>query len=153
MKRWLWAVWWLGLVAWSVALTTTFPVHIKETLIPVDPAGIHVAKVLHVCAYAFLAAFAGWLRPAGKWRWLIILLLLEHGVATEWIQAFVPERILRQRHRHRPFRRTPGRRPVVAVLEAAVELNGGRIACRRRRFEERSDGLLGLESILSGSRP
>jgi VanZ family protein len=92
MKRWLWAVWWLGVLVWSVALTTTLPVHIKEAVLPVDPAGIHVAKVLHVTAYAFLAAFAGWLRPKGNWHWLILILLLEHGVVTEWVQGFVPER-------------------------------------------------------------
>ncbi len=92
MKRALWTVWWLAVVVWTVALTTTFPVHIKETVMPVDPAGIHVAKVLHFCAYAFLAAFSLWLRPPVVWRWLIVLLLLEHGVATEWVQGFVPER-------------------------------------------------------------
>ena len=92
MKRWLWAVWCLGVVVWTVALTTTFPVHIKEALLPVDPAGIPVAKVLHVTAYAFLATFAGYLRPKGNWRWLILLLLLEHGVLTEWGQNFVDKR-------------------------------------------------------------
>ena len=43
-------------------------------------------------AYAFLAGFALLMRPPGMWRWLILLLLLEHGVATEFIQGFVPER-------------------------------------------------------------
>ena len=57
-----------------------------------DPLGIPVGKVLHVAAYAFLAGFAALLRRAGAWRWLILMLLLEHGVATEWIQGFVPER-------------------------------------------------------------
>src|SRR5438874_1333500 len=92
MKRWLWAVWWLGLAAWTIALTTTFPVHVKHALLPEDPGGLPVAKVLHVAAYAFLAGFAALLRPAGLWRWLILLLLLAHGAATEIIQTFVPER-------------------------------------------------------------
>ena len=93
MKRWLWAAWWLGVAVWTVALTTTFPVHIHHAILPGgDPGGIPVAKVLHVTAYAFLAGFALCLRPAGVSRWLILLLLLEHGVATEWIQQFVPER-------------------------------------------------------------
>ena len=92
MKRWLWVLWGLGLAVWTVALTTTFPVQIKEALIPVDPPGFPTAKVLHAAAYAFLAGFAVLLRPLGAWRWLILFLLLEHGVATEFIQTFVPER-------------------------------------------------------------
>ena len=92
MKRWLWAAWGGCLAVWTVALTTTFPVYIHDAILPTDPAGIPVAKVLHFCAYAFLAGFAALLRPAGAWRWLILLLLLEHGVATEFIQGFVPKR-------------------------------------------------------------
>jgi VanZ family protein len=92
MKRWLWAAWGACLAVWTVALTTTFPVHIHQAILPTDPMGIPVAKVLHVSAYAFLAGFAALLRPAGAWRWLLLLLLLEHGVATEFIQRFVPER-------------------------------------------------------------
>ncbi len=92
MKRWLWAAWWLILAAWTVALTTTFPVYVHQAILPRDPLGIPAAKVLHVTVYAFLAAFICLLRPAGAWRWLFLLLLLEHGVATEWVQQFVPER-------------------------------------------------------------
>jgi VanZ family protein len=92
MKRWLWAVWGLLLAGWTVALTTTFLVHVKHDVLPVDPYGIPLAKVLHVCAYAFLAGFALLLRPAGAWRWVIVLVLLEHGVATEFAQTFIPER-------------------------------------------------------------
>jgi VanZ family protein len=92
MKHWLWVLWWLCLAVWTVALTTTFPVHVHLAILPADPLGVPVGKVLHVAAYACLAAFAVLLRPAGMWRWLILLLLLEHGVATEFIQGFVPER-------------------------------------------------------------
>lgn len=92
MKRWLWAAWWLAVIVWTAALTTTFPVHVKEAVLPHDPGGIPVSKVLHVAAYAFLAGFAACLRPAGVWRWLPLLLLLEHAVLTEWVQYFVPER-------------------------------------------------------------
>ena len=67
MKRWLWAVWWLGVVVWSVALTTTFPVHIKEALLPVEPGRAFTSpKCCTFRAYAFLAAFAGCLRPRGQ---------------------------------------------------------------------------------------
>ncbi|HVS39737.1 MAG TPA: VanZ family protein [Gemmataceae bacterium] len=92
MKRRWWVVWLLCLAVWTVALTTTFPVYIHRALLPQDFLGVPVAKILHVSAYAFLAGFAVLICPAGTWRWLIVLLLLEHGVATEWIQGFVPER-------------------------------------------------------------
>ncbi len=92
MKRWLWAVWWGILAVWTVGLTTAFPVRIHQAILPTDPFGVPVGKVLHVTAYALLAGYAVLMRPAGVWRWLILLLLLEHGVATEWIQGFVPER-------------------------------------------------------------
>ncbi len=92
MKHWLWAAWWGILAVWTVALTTTFPVRVHQAVFPTDPLGIPVGKILHVAAYAFLAGFAALMRRAGAWRWLILVLLLEHGVATEWIQGFVPER-------------------------------------------------------------
>jgi hypothetical protein len=92
MRRWLWIAWWLCVALWTAALTTTAPVHIHQALLPEDPWGLPVSKILHVSAYAFLAAFAMGLRPPTLWRWLFVILLLEHGVATEWIQAFVPER-------------------------------------------------------------
>jgi VanZ family protein len=91
MKWWGWAAWWMFLAAWTVALTTTFPVEIHRRYLP-DPPGVPLAKVLHVTAYAALAAGVGLLRPRYPWGWLAILLLLEHGVATEYIQSFVPER-------------------------------------------------------------
>ena len=91
MKWWGWAAWWLGLAAWTVALTTTFPVHIHQNYLP-DPPGIPLGKVLHVGAYAFLAALVIWLRPPHPWRWLAVLFLLEHAVLTEFIQGFVEER-------------------------------------------------------------
>jgi VanZ family protein len=90
MTRWLWSAWVLCLALWTVALLTTFPVYVREQALPSDEAvGLPVAKVLHVSAYAFLAAFALWLRPPVVWRWLLVLFLLEHGVVTECLQGFV----------------------------------------------------------------
>jgi hypothetical protein len=88
MKKWGWVVWWVGVAAWTAALTTTEPVHIHETFLR-DPPGIPLAKVLHVTAYAFLAALAVGLRPPHPWRWLAVIFLLEHGVVTEFVQNFV----------------------------------------------------------------
>ena len=92
MKRGLWVAWWFCLAVWTAALTTTAPVHVYQAILPEGLWSLPVSKILHVSAYAFLTAFAMGLRPPSVWRWLILLFLLEHGVVTEWIQAFVPER-------------------------------------------------------------
>ncbi len=39
-----------------------------------------------------LAGSVACLRPPGVWRWLLLILLLEHGVVTEFVQLFVPDR-------------------------------------------------------------
>lgn len=92
MKRWLWVGWWVAVAVWTAALTTTLPVHVKEAVLPHDPYGVPVSKVLHVVAYAFLAGSVACLRPPGVWRWLLLIFLLEHGVVTEYVQLFVPDR-------------------------------------------------------------
>jgi hypothetical protein len=42
-----------------------------------------LAKTLHLGSYAFMAVFGGALVPAGRWRALILALLVLHGVGTE----------------------------------------------------------------------
>jgi VanZ family protein len=88
---WLWMVWGLFLAAWTVALLTTFPVRVQESLIP--PEGHFVSsKGLHVGAYAFLTGLIGWLPVRGRWRWLLVAVLSLHGCATEYLQQFVEGR-------------------------------------------------------------
>jgi VanZ family protein len=96
-SAWLWwcaaglAVWCLLLVLWTVALLTPDPVQVARALLP-DEVEFPAAKLLHVCAYGFLAALTSCLRPLGRYRWLFLALLSLHGMGTEYFQQFVPGR-------------------------------------------------------------
>lgn len=84
------AVWWLLAAAWTVALLTPLPARVGREVVP-SAAQFSASKGLHVVAYLALAVTVPWtgLR-AGKW-WLLAFLVL-HGVLTEYIQQWVPER-------------------------------------------------------------
>ncbi len=85
------AVWLLLLAAWTAALLTPDPVRFANQVLP-PPMEFPLAKVLHVTAYAVLAGLVGLLRPLGRYRWLLIAFLAFHGMATEYLQQFVPLR-------------------------------------------------------------
>jgi VanZ family protein len=84
----VWLIWLSFLCLWTLALLTSFPVQVKDAVLP-PQAGYHASKLLHVCAYAFLAGFAGWLLPTQPVRFLPILFLSFHAFATEYLQQFV----------------------------------------------------------------
>lgn len=86
-----WCVWGLYLAAWTAALLTPQPVRAAAALLPRETAFLS-AKTLHVTAYAVLAILTGWLRPRGGLRWLMLLFLPAHAMATEFFQQFVPSR-------------------------------------------------------------
>jgi VanZ family protein len=86
-----WGAWLAALAAWTVALLTPQPVEVGRRVLP-EGTLFPAAKVLHVGAYAFLAATAAWLRLARRGRWLLPAALVLHGAATEWLQTFVPPR-------------------------------------------------------------
>jgi VanZ family protein len=88
---WLWAIWLVMLSVWTLALVTTYPVQIKQQVLPHE-AGFPASKLLHVTAYAFLCGFAAFLPVRGGWRWLPLLVLSLHGFGTEFCQTFVPLR-------------------------------------------------------------
>jgi VanZ family protein len=90
-QRALWLLWLLGVALWTTALLTTFPVHVKDTVLPPD-AGYHAAKTLHVGTYALLAGSAAWLLPGSRFRILPILFLSFHAFATEFLQTFTESR-------------------------------------------------------------
>jgi VanZ family protein len=88
--------WWVaGLLLWSVllagwtcALLRPEPVQVARAVLP-EQAEFPVSKLLHVSAYAVLAALVVLLRPLGHWRWLLLALLSLHGMGTEYLQQFV----------------------------------------------------------------
>lgn len=84
----LWAV---LLLLWTAALLRPEPVQLAGAVLPA-PVEFPAAKVLHVTAYAVLAALALLLRPLARYRWLLLALLSLHGMGTEYLQQFVPLR-------------------------------------------------------------
>jgi hypothetical protein len=87
----LWFLWLLCMALWTTALLTTFPVRVKDAVLPPE-AGYEAAKLLHVSAYGFLAGSAAWLLPGKSYRGLPILFLSFHSFATEFLQQFVEGR-------------------------------------------------------------
>jgi VanZ family protein len=82
------ALWVLLLAGWTVALLTPDPVRLAREVLP-DQVEFPAAKLLHLAAYAVLAALAGGLRPLGRWRWVLLVVLSLHGMGTEYGQQFV----------------------------------------------------------------
>lgn len=89
MRWWLWL---MALAAW------TFLLLMPGYWIPNSPPSVSVGdlsagKLVHVAAYAILAAAAGWLPGPVLARTLIVAALIAHGALTEWLQSFVPWRM------------------------------------------------------------
>jgi VanZ family protein len=87
-----WLVWGVYVVIWSVALLRPEPAHVSEVVFPEHETRFLAAKSLHVGAYALFAILSAWLPVPRRWRWLLIMLISAHGMATEFFQQFVPDR-------------------------------------------------------------
>ena len=93
MNKGRWLVWWLYVLAWSIALVVPLPNSI-------GPEGhelsLHnkflIAKGLHLLAYAILAALTGWVASPMRYRWLLAALLMAHATVTELIQLHITNR-------------------------------------------------------------
>ena len=84
-------LWLMCLGVWTLALLTAFPVQVKDAVLP-PQAGYPACKLLHISAYAFLAAFAAWLLPENRMRFLPLVFLSLHAFGTEFLQQFVESR-------------------------------------------------------------
>jgi hypothetical protein len=88
---WRWAVWWVLVGLWALALLTPQPVLLGRRVLPAE-ALFSAAKGLHVAAYAFLTGAGAWLPPWRGRRWLPVAVMSLHAFATEFFQQFVPSR-------------------------------------------------------------
>ncbi len=86
-----WLVWCVVVVAWTIALLTTPPVHVAKSLLA-PPMIFPASKLLHVCAYALVAVLSGWLQVTFRFRWLLLVFMSLHAMGTEFFQQFIPER-------------------------------------------------------------
>lgn len=86
MLRWLL---WMGYAAvWTVALLTTFPLAVRDAVVP-KQYGFSASKTLHVTAYALFTVLTGWLATGRPWRWLLLGVVALHAWTTEYVQQFV----------------------------------------------------------------
>jgi hypothetical protein len=102
---WRWLIWLVFVVAWTWALLLPDPGDLARALIlPGTALGDEkesfqqrllliiqseaFSKILHVAAYMVLTILSGWLAKSGIPRWLLLVFLLAHAVATEWLQGF-----------------------------------------------------------------
>jgi VanZ family protein len=76
-----WTLWMLCVAVWTLMLVTPQPAKIMQDVLPA-----------HVLSYAFLTVLAAWLRVRGDRRWLLLVFLSLHGMATEYVQTHVPGR-------------------------------------------------------------
>src|SRR6266404_3271753 len=86
-----WLIWLCYGAAWTAALVTPQPVHIRDAILSEVPAE-YTSKVLHVCAYLGFTILSGLLRVQLPYRWLMLVLLSAHAIGTEYLQQFIPER-------------------------------------------------------------
>jgi VanZ family protein len=86
-----WALWTLCVAGWTALLVTTAPARVIREVVP-SQASWSVHKIGHVVGYAFLTLLSAWLGVRRERRWLLLVFLSLHGMGTEFVQTFVPER-------------------------------------------------------------
>jgi VanZ family protein len=81
----------LTLWTWKLVVPHPVPEELRDRL---ADAGLSLpaAKALHLGGYALLAFLAATLPAPRRWRVGLVLMLFAHGVATEVIQTYVPNR-------------------------------------------------------------
>jgi VanZ family protein len=87
-----WGLWFLFVVAWSIALLTPNPSEIAEEVFPDATLRFYAAKSLHVAAYFVLTVLTIQLPAPRPLRLLLLLFPSLHALATEGLQTFVPKR-------------------------------------------------------------
>lgn len=99
-RRWSWslrtvlpfAVFLAVLLFWTYELLAQNPVPAAVSRAIPDEWKFWLAKGLHVAAYAFLTVLAAWLPLPRAFFWGVVVILLLHGVATEFGQTLVEGR-------------------------------------------------------------
>src|ERR1700720_2637346 len=86
-----WAIWLCYGAAWTAALVTPQPVHIRDAVLKKAPAE-YTSKLLHVCAYLGFTVLSGCLRVPLPYRWFMLVFLSAHAIGTEYLQQFIPDR-------------------------------------------------------------
>ncbi len=107
---WRWLIWLIYVIVWTWALLLPEPGEFARALLlgqgeGTPGPGLEVrerlleflqsflfSKALHVTAYLGLAVLSAWPKVPGRWRWLLVVFMSLHGMATEYLQGFEPSR-------------------------------------------------------------
>jgi VanZ family protein len=88
-----WLLWISILAVWTALLVMPVPPPEELPLGEyIEPQKFLIAKSIHVAGYALLTATSVLLPMSNRARWLVAVLLIVHGAATEAIQAQLPYR-------------------------------------------------------------
>jgi VanZ family protein len=90
-RKYRWIIWGLYVAAWTTALLVPLPGGSGWKVHNVSLKFLF-AKTLHVSAYALWAMLSAWLLVPRRWRLLLLVLMVVHAAATEFLQTFVPGR-------------------------------------------------------------
>jgi VanZ family protein len=90
--RWRWLISLVYLVLWTTALLVPITQEMGEAVSTEPDNRVYFTKPLHVTAYMVLCLLGAWLRPRGRWRWVLLAFLSCHAMGTEYFQQFVPTR-------------------------------------------------------------
>jgi hypothetical protein len=81
-------IWLVYIIVWTIGLLMPMEPTTGQAVTPRYIA----AKILHVTAYAGLAALSGWLHVPCRWRWLLLFVIMAHAPATELLQLNIQGR-------------------------------------------------------------
>jgi hypothetical protein len=68
LAKMAWPIWIAYAIAWSLALLTPQPIHVRDAVLSEQPA-IFSSKLLHVGGYLIFTILSGWLRLPWPFRW------------------------------------------------------------------------------------
>jgi len=91
LARMAWPIWIAYAIAWSLALLTPQPIHVRDAVLSEQPA-IFSSKLVHIGGYMIFTILSGWLRLPLPFRWSALAFLSLHALGTEYLQQFVPKR-------------------------------------------------------------
>jgi hypothetical protein len=84
---WRWPLWSVFTLLWTIALLTPIPSTLPTSFLDQDfDLRYWVSKSAHIGVFVFWAAFTGWLRAPGRYRFVLMFFLMGHATITEVLQ-------------------------------------------------------------------
>src|SRR5262249_4890516 len=81
LRRWI-----LLLYALALTISLLVPQPIRSADPQVKESLYIFGKTVHIVAYATFTALAGWVLLPARYRWVLVVMLIGHGMLTEWVQ-------------------------------------------------------------------